>query len=457
MPCTILCAADLWGTKVNYELPFPHPPSHAELQAKIEHIFVPEHGVRRPASVPTSQGFVVERMQTFDERAQQWVDLLTPAQLSDYSQIYLFQKENEHHREVQSKIPPPVPTPAAAAAAAAAATAATSPSTVAAEQNDSAAASRAVVAPPAASAPVPATVPAAAAVPAPAPVGLEQLPASQHGRTIPTFEKQRGVYDELDAKKARTVDQEAFLVCLFPPCVVLLYVFFSCGHTHTHTVSSQSRLPSSASVLTKARRTLRRSSRRRTRTRTGLCRTRSGSAFRTSTRLFSTLCTSGRRYWERLFALLVFVDGDDVIRFSTRRCAIFFAVFLCYFPPYLPLAQDFWADSQQQQEIEKNKVALDGYALFLIKILCFTYPTRLLLVLLSLRAQHKNPLALLPGFVTARRRCACRRCRHRLRPARRSRSCRRRRRRRRTPRHARGRRSLCSRRATTTRRGAGAS
>eukprot|EP01059_Diplonema_ambulator_P010786 TRINITY_DN2081_c0_g3_i1.p1 TRINITY_DN2081_c0_g3~~TRINITY_DN2081_c0_g3_i1.p1 ORF type:complete len:186 (+),score=37.87 TRINITY_DN2081_c0_g3_i1:47-604(+) len=111
MACTILCAADLWGTKVNYELVFPSFPTSMELQQKVEDVFAPEHAARRPSDVPPTQSFDIDRMQTFDEKAQQWVDLLTPAQLQDFSQVYIFQRENEYHREVQSKIPPPVPAP----------------------------------------------------------------------------------------------------------------------------------------------------------------------------------------------------------------------------------------------------------------------------------------------------------------------------------------------------------
>ena len=83
----ILCAADLWGTKVNYEVKFDSFPSAVELQTRVESLFTSEHAARRPADVPAMQTFQVDRIQTFAERSQQWVDLLTPAQLLDYSQV----------------------------------------------------------------------------------------------------------------------------------------------------------------------------------------------------------------------------------------------------------------------------------------------------------------------------------------------------------------------------------
>eukprot|EP01061_Rhynchopus_euleeides_P020450 TRINITY_DN3325_c0_g1_i2.p1 TRINITY_DN3325_c0_g1~~TRINITY_DN3325_c0_g1_i2.p1 ORF type:complete len:335 (+),score=133.71 TRINITY_DN3325_c0_g1_i2:57-1061(+) len=276
MPCTILCAADLWGVKVNYELPFQHPPTQAELQAKIDQVFMQEHGLRRPADVPLSQGFVIERMQTFDERAQQWVDLLTPAQLSDYSQVYLFQKENEYHREVQSKIPPPVAAPAHASVQRVGSNSPTTPAvsgprSVAVAPNGGyyarGSSPQKHVAPVAHSSP---TLPnsqqqqqqyqpqgqqpqqqqqyqaqyqppayqsqqqqqssyqtssamEAGSTPAPAssvgganasPVQVvpeafnPQVPASQMGRTVSMSEKQRSVFEEMDSKKTRAVDEE---------------------------------------------------------------------------------------------------------------------------------------------------------------------------------------------------------------------------------------------------------
>eukprot|EP01064_Diplonema_japonicum_P018785 TRINITY_DN27479_c0_g1_i1.p1 TRINITY_DN27479_c0_g1~~TRINITY_DN27479_c0_g1_i1.p1 ORF type:complete len:664 (+),score=189.47 TRINITY_DN27479_c0_g1_i1:43-2034(+) len=205
MPITILCAADLWGSKVNYELQFPTMPTSADLQQKVENVFAPEHAARRPADVPPTQGFDIDRMQTFDERAQQWVDLLTPAQLQDYSQVYLFQKENEFHKEVQSKIPPPVPAPITRALALASTPKMTSPDAYSSVTQ---------MAPPPqpptyATVTQPRTVEYAATGFTP---GLATAPAAAaiEGRTIPFVEKQRMVFDEMDSKKTRVAELEDF-------------------------------------------------------------------------------------------------------------------------------------------------------------------------------------------------------------------------------------------------------
>ncbi|KAJ9466445.1 calmodulin-like protein containing EF hand domain [Diplonema papillatum] len=110
MVFTILTAADLHGTKLNYELDFGAPPSLPELRDRIESVFGAEAAARRPADVPNLP-FVAHRMQTFDDRVELWVDLVNAHQLQDYSQVYVFQKETAWHKEVQSKIPPPVKPP----------------------------------------------------------------------------------------------------------------------------------------------------------------------------------------------------------------------------------------------------------------------------------------------------------------------------------------------------------
>eukprot|EP01060_Flectonema_neradi_P013771 TRINITY_DN2049_c1_g1_i1.p1 TRINITY_DN2049_c1_g1~~TRINITY_DN2049_c1_g1_i1.p1 ORF type:complete len:638 (+),score=172.27 TRINITY_DN2049_c1_g1_i1:68-1915(+) len=112
MVFTILAAADLFGNKVNYELDFPHLPTMIELREKVEAIFGSDANLRRPAGVPASP-FAAHRMQTFDDRVELWVDLINENQLQDYSQVYVFQRETQWHKEVQSKIPPPIKAPAA--------------------------------------------------------------------------------------------------------------------------------------------------------------------------------------------------------------------------------------------------------------------------------------------------------------------------------------------------------
>lgn len=116
MVFTVLAAADLYGTKLNYELDFPATPSMEELRQRINAIFGAEAGLRRPAGVPP-EPFSAHRMQTFDDNVELWVDLVSMGQLQDYSQVYVFQRETPWHKEVQSKIPPPAKPPASLIAA----------------------------------------------------------------------------------------------------------------------------------------------------------------------------------------------------------------------------------------------------------------------------------------------------------------------------------------------------
>eukprot|EP01062_Namystynia_karyoxenos_P000562 TRINITY_DN10201_c0_g1_i2.p1 TRINITY_DN10201_c0_g1~~TRINITY_DN10201_c0_g1_i2.p1 ORF type:complete len:765 (+),score=281.34 TRINITY_DN10201_c0_g1_i2:79-2295(+) len=116
MGFTLFAAADLWGTKINYEFPFPDKPSPLQLQQAAAAVFAAESAARRPAAVPAAHAFQLDRLQTFDERSQSWVDLRSPQQLQEGSQVYVFQLESAHHQEQQSTIPPPVALPASAQA-----------------------------------------------------------------------------------------------------------------------------------------------------------------------------------------------------------------------------------------------------------------------------------------------------------------------------------------------------
>ena len=102
---SILVAADIFGTKLNYEVTFNAPPSVSELRNRIMHVFGQEISVRKPPAVPHAQ-FVIERLQVFDEKAELWVDLGTASQLTMLCQVYAFQPESTYHKEVQSKLPP---------------------------------------------------------------------------------------------------------------------------------------------------------------------------------------------------------------------------------------------------------------------------------------------------------------------------------------------------------------
>ena len=107
MVFTVLAAADLFGSKLNFEIDFDALPSMTELQEKVTAVFAAEASVRRPRHIPVSP-FIPHRMQTYDERVELWVDLVSTTQLQDYAQVYIFQRDSAYHKEIQSKIPPPV-------------------------------------------------------------------------------------------------------------------------------------------------------------------------------------------------------------------------------------------------------------------------------------------------------------------------------------------------------------
>eukprot|EP01060_Flectonema_neradi_P008307 TRINITY_DN15933_c0_g1_i1.p1 TRINITY_DN15933_c0_g1~~TRINITY_DN15933_c0_g1_i1.p1 ORF type:complete len:634 (+),score=140.58 TRINITY_DN15933_c0_g1_i1:73-1974(+) len=102
---TILASADIHGTKLNYELDFAAQPTLQEFEARANAVFGSESAGRKPAEFP-SVPFSIHRMQVFNDATNGWNDLVSGAQLVDYCQVYLFQKESSWHKEVQSKIPP---------------------------------------------------------------------------------------------------------------------------------------------------------------------------------------------------------------------------------------------------------------------------------------------------------------------------------------------------------------
>eukprot|EP01063_Lacrimia_lanifica_P033657 TRINITY_DN6048_c0_g1_i1.p1 TRINITY_DN6048_c0_g1~~TRINITY_DN6048_c0_g1_i1.p1 ORF type:complete len:680 (+),score=288.19 TRINITY_DN6048_c0_g1_i1:586-2625(+) len=108
----VLVAADIFGTKLNYEVPFLGAPSMGELNRRVQEIFGGECASKRPHHVPASYAFAVQRVQVFDDRTGLWVDLANSAQLSDGCQLYAFQPDSAYHREVQTTLPAAVPLPA---------------------------------------------------------------------------------------------------------------------------------------------------------------------------------------------------------------------------------------------------------------------------------------------------------------------------------------------------------
>ena len=108
MVFSVLVSADLYGVKMNYELQFGSVPTFVEFKAKTEAVLASESSLRRPAGYPV-EPFIPERMQIFVETAgaESWMDLVSATQITEYAQVYVFQREGPLHKEVQSKIPPP--------------------------------------------------------------------------------------------------------------------------------------------------------------------------------------------------------------------------------------------------------------------------------------------------------------------------------------------------------------
>lgn len=103
MKFTILVAACLFQQKVNLELTFPAFPSLSELSRHIESTFSVEATALRPPG-RAFEPFRVARLQIFDDRLGQWVDLLTSNQLVEFAQVYAFARDSSG--ETQSAIPP---------------------------------------------------------------------------------------------------------------------------------------------------------------------------------------------------------------------------------------------------------------------------------------------------------------------------------------------------------------
>eukprot|EP00755_Sulcionema_specki_P017790 Sspe_Gene.65247::Locus_38631_Transcript_1_1_Confidence_1.000_Length_1899::g.65247::m.65247 len=102
---TVLVAADVFGSKVNLELPLAGKPSLVDLSEQVTEAFRAETEEARPPGAPP---FKVSRFQLFDEREQRWVDLVSASQLHDFCQTYAFQPPSQWHKEVQAPIPAPV-------------------------------------------------------------------------------------------------------------------------------------------------------------------------------------------------------------------------------------------------------------------------------------------------------------------------------------------------------------
>eukprot|EP00756_Hemistasia_phaeocysticola_P005236 Hpha_TRINITY_DN13232_c0_g2::TRINITY_DN13232_c0_g2_i2::g.155130::m.155130 len=205
MVFTVLAAADLSGTKVNYEVDFTAVPSMPELHRRITDQFGPEAAARRPPGVPASP-FTIQRLQVFDERVELWVELLSASQLQEFCQVYVFQPETAYHKEVQSKLPaavrPPPRIPALEVSS--------SPRPIPVSRSPHHSPVRAVspTGPRTVSPTGPRTVsPTGRGVLVPAPVVVTRPTGVLCTVDNPTHDdKVRAVFDELDVRKARVVE-----------------------------------------------------------------------------------------------------------------------------------------------------------------------------------------------------------------------------------------------------------
>eukprot|EP01065_Artemidia_motanka_P003681 TRINITY_DN1174_c1_g1_i1.p2 TRINITY_DN1174_c1_g1~~TRINITY_DN1174_c1_g1_i1.p2 ORF type:complete len:400 (+),score=181.64 TRINITY_DN1174_c1_g1_i1:65-1264(+) len=102
---TVLCCADLYGSKVNLAVPFPCPPTMDELKARIKTFFEYESNVVKPPGSPV-RPFTVRSLQVFNDGATRWEELMRAEQLQHHSQIYIFQPGIP---DVQSDLPAPRP------------------------------------------------------------------------------------------------------------------------------------------------------------------------------------------------------------------------------------------------------------------------------------------------------------------------------------------------------------
>eukprot|EP01060_Flectonema_neradi_P014421 TRINITY_DN21106_c0_g1_i1.p1 TRINITY_DN21106_c0_g1~~TRINITY_DN21106_c0_g1_i1.p1 ORF type:complete len:384 (+),score=84.37 TRINITY_DN21106_c0_g1_i1:65-1153(+) len=107
---TILCCADMFGSKVNLELAFAAVPTIGELTRKIEDVFTAEmHALRPSGAQLPADGIRVSRLQVYDDVLLKWMDLRSSTQLHEYDQVYVFQPQTPWQVDTQQDLPPPRP------------------------------------------------------------------------------------------------------------------------------------------------------------------------------------------------------------------------------------------------------------------------------------------------------------------------------------------------------------
>lgn len=136
MVFTILTCADILGHKINVEIPYASPPTLSEVRQRSDQVFYEEAtALARQGRLTTAASELLStttaapgfdgrgvyqdsgllslgRIQIYDDALLRWVDLVSPSQLHEYDQIYIFPKHRAHLSQVKD-LPPPKPTGAA--------------------------------------------------------------------------------------------------------------------------------------------------------------------------------------------------------------------------------------------------------------------------------------------------------------------------------------------------------
>eukprot|EP01063_Lacrimia_lanifica_P032568 TRINITY_DN5584_c0_g1_i1.p2 TRINITY_DN5584_c0_g1~~TRINITY_DN5584_c0_g1_i1.p2 ORF type:complete len:130 (+),score=54.92 TRINITY_DN5584_c0_g1_i1:2-391(+) len=100
---------ELEGKKFNIELFFTARPTVGELVEYAEAMFASEVAHHPLLKGRALSPVVTHRLVVFDKAIRMWTDLVTKAQLEDFTQVYLFQDQRQKMDTCQD-LPYPLPT-----------------------------------------------------------------------------------------------------------------------------------------------------------------------------------------------------------------------------------------------------------------------------------------------------------------------------------------------------------
>eukprot|EP01065_Artemidia_motanka_P028461 TRINITY_DN33834_c0_g1_i1.p1 TRINITY_DN33834_c0_g1~~TRINITY_DN33834_c0_g1_i1.p1 ORF type:complete len:360 (+),score=148.52 TRINITY_DN33834_c0_g1_i1:67-1146(+) len=108
---SVLCCAEVCGTRANLEVGFPALPTIGEFRRRVEETFRVEQRLSTPAQLSAApvRPFRVGRLQIYDEVLAKWVDLISSTQLHEFDQVYVFEPHSMWQLEEQKDLPPPRP------------------------------------------------------------------------------------------------------------------------------------------------------------------------------------------------------------------------------------------------------------------------------------------------------------------------------------------------------------